>query len=125
MSDFYYPTRKVLEWWIQELGSADPILKVALPLVDSEWFDRILDILERAKLPYEQCTLHRKAAIIFYNIAKAHEYVDGNKRSSIVILYLFYLTNSYYIPKSFKIKSWASELQKVEAEKIETLGLTS
>ena len=94
------------------LQEDDPVLKLALPLIDSEWYERIHEVVERVKMPYSPSNLHHKAALLFYNINKAHSYIDGNKRSSIVILYLFYLINDRYIPASLNLKKLAKSVAK-------------
>lgn len=114
MNKIVYPTREQLRWWIEDLKGEDALLRLSLPLVDNDWYERVLEIIGLVQMPLYNTDLHKKAAIIFYKIAKAHNYIDGNKRSSIVVLYLFYLINRHYILSSSAndIKSLAKKVAR-------------
>lgn len=110
MSRIYYPTREILEFWTENLQSGDPVLTLALPAINAEWHDRVMEIIERASTPYAKNDLHYRAAYIFYLIDKSHNYIDGNKRSSILVVYLFYLVNNHYLPSTYDIRRLAKSI---------------
>ena len=113
----FYPDRTTLEWWISNLQSSNPLLRVALPNIDTEWYEQIMRTLEMVQMSVYDSDLHRKAAVIFYMINKGHRDVDGNKRSSILVVYLFYLVNNHYIPRSFPIKKLAKSVARSKGRK--------
>jgi prophage maintenance system killer protein len=92
-----YPSDKDIEQWLELLQSEDVNLKLKLPVVDNGWIKEILSIIERCRFPYFPVSVHNRAANIFYKIVKNHNYIDSNKRSGIVILYLFYLINDHVL----------------------------
>lgn len=95
--DLVYPSRRDIELWLELLQSEDINLGLKLPVVDKEWINEILSIIERCRFPYFSGSIHNRAANIFYKIVKNHNYIDSNKRSGIVILYLFYLVNDHML----------------------------
>ncbi|MEX0910477.1 MAG: type II toxin-antitoxin system death-on-curing family toxin [Candidatus Paceibacterota bacterium] len=110
MNKVLYPSLKSLKLWIGNLEGENPVLKLSLPTIDEQWYERVIDILDMVQMSYYESNIHDKAAIIFYKIIKTHNYIDGNKRSSIIVVYLFYLINGYYIPKSASIRKLAKDI---------------
>lgn len=97
MSEIYYPSRSDLEWWVGFLREENTTLKLKLPAIDEEWYRLMLSAIERIHVIPVPMTLYEKGAQLFYNIAKGHSFVDGNKRSSIVVIYVFFLVNDKFI----------------------------
>ena len=60
-----------------------------LPKIDDGWFDSVLGIVELLKLPHYSDTLKHKGAHLFYKVVKNHLFIDGNKRSAVMIIYIF------------------------------------
>ena len=56
-----------------------------LPELPEDWYQKMLDCLERVQLPYYKDNYERLASL-FYNIIKNHHLIDGNKRSAVIIL---------------------------------------
>jgi death-on-curing family protein len=99
-----YPSREQLEIWIQYLKSdKDGAFGKFLPVIDDRWYDEILGVLERVKVPYID-GVENKAAHLFYYIIKDHRFPDGNKRSGIVTAYLFFLVNGCQIESAERIR---------------------
>lgn len=118
MNRIVYPDKHLLEWWIKYLeeNSENEFLIQYLPKTDNEWVDRVMGVLsliqmneERGYVPPE---LHHIAARIFYKINKSHNEIDGNKRSSIIVIYLFYLLNDFILLKSMDIGVMAKKIAK-------------
>lgn len=123
-----FPDRKDIEAWLALLSRTNPILRLKLPVVDDQWIDHILSIIERQKLrgKYTETSLCRYAAHIFYNIIKNHNYIDSNKRSAVVIVYLFFVLNShllqpqlYYREQLIKIEDLAIKVAESSRKSIE------
>jgi death-on-curing family protein len=112
MSEVVYPTRKILEFWIDLLSRENHILKISLQQTDTYWFDSMMNVIARVESSYSQPQLHIRGAELFYNTNKAHNFLDGNKRSSILIVYLFYIINGYRITSNLNIRTLAKELAK-------------
>lgn len=107
-----FPSKKQIEWWVKHLKSADPMLNLNLPRVDEKWFDDICSIIARLQFSFSPQELHTVAAHLFYNIDKRHDVIDGNKRSAIVIIYLFYLVNGYLLLEKANVKNLAKKVAK-------------
>ena len=112
-----FPDRRQIEWWLNHLKSADPLLKLKLPHIDEKWYDDVCNIVMRLQFPFMTKDLHALAAHLFYNIDKRHDVIDGNKRSSIVMVYLFYLVNGHLLLKSAKVKELAKKLASSRGHK--------
>lgn len=104
-----YPSKETLENWVEVLKT-DTYLKLSLPIIDDRWYELIFATIVRAKHSYSQGDVHAKAAELFYNINKAHDYTDGNKRSSIIVVYLFYIVNDYMILEHLDIRQMAKKV---------------
>lgn len=89
----YFPTREELKEWAEKLLAQNfPFL----PLIDEVWVDDTLPCFEVTRIhPDCQQDLHAAAASVFYKVNKNHRRVDGNKRSSIICMYLLYLLNGW------------------------------
>lgn len=58
---------------------------------------------------------HYKAAHVLYKICKNHYFIDSNKRSSLIVLYLFCIINGYAITCSPEvIKKLAEDTAMIE-----------
>jgi death-on-curing family protein len=110
MTHLEFPEKKQIEWWINHLKQTDAILQLSLPAVDEKWFDDICNIVQRLQFSFMPQDLHTVAAYLFYNIAKRHDILDGNKRSAIVVIYLFYLINGYILLQGSKIRLLAKSV---------------
>lgn len=97
MSKWFYPDRQILEWWANFLKEPTIFLSPYLPPIDAGWIDTVLGTMDLLKISFYRDDFHHKAAHLFYKICKDHYFVDSNKRSSIIVLYLFCIVNGYII----------------------------
>ena len=111
MSEIEYPDRDILEWWVTYLQESGDI-NLSLPEINDFWYEQSLGVIERTKFSYVNESLHDKAAEIFYNVIKAHNLFDGNKRTGILLVYLFYLINGYYIIGKLDVRRRAKDVAR-------------
>lgn len=114
--ELLYPSQDLLEFWINLLKRDRP-LGLVLPQIDENWYLQVLEITERVQYSYSSPELHQKAAELFYNICKAHAYIDGNKRSSIVVVYLFYILNDHFILNRLDVRQLAKSVARSKGRK--------
>lgn len=108
-----YPSKHLLEHWVEILRKESTVIKISLPAIDEEWYEQMMRIVNRVQYAPQIYSVHETGAQIFYNVIKSHEYlVDGNKRSSIVVVYLFYILNDMYILPSIQIHDLAIEVAR-------------
>lgn len=88
-----YPTEDNLKSWIKFLNDPQTKLHEYLPNIDNTWYKHVLSPIELVQLPYFKDDLCTKGANIFYKITKNHNLIDGNKRSAVIVTYLFFLLN--------------------------------
>lgn len=112
-----YPDREDFQWWIEHLKSGDPLLKMKLPDVDEEWYQDMCSTVDRLQLPCYEHELHIIAARLFYKVCKHHYRIDGNKRSAIVVIYLFYLMNGYLLSQRIGIKDFTVKVARSRPKK--------
>ena len=99
MSKIYYPDDDLLRTWINLLKSdskSSTIKKLSdyLPLVNEEWYRRVSSTIDLVRgLSYFPQSVHGTAAHIFFKIVENHSYIDSNKRSAIITIYLFFIMN--------------------------------
>lgn len=104
-----YPTTNQIELWVSILKDTNSELKLKLPITDSNWYQKVDDTIKRIDVSYIS-GLHCKAAHLFYYLDKDHNFLDGNKRTSIMILYLFYLVNGYWITSPERMERLAKKV---------------
>lgn len=90
----FFPDKKILKEWGLQLSDVDDLGKY-LPVITNIWAEKIENCIEVAKLHPDREDLHKIAARLFYKIIKNHVLVDGNKRSAVITVYLFYYMNGY------------------------------
>lgn len=111
MSKIEYPDRDTLEWWVKVLRETGDI-DLSLPEINAVWYEQALGVIERVQYSYSSENLHDRAAEIFYNTIKAHNLFDGNKRTGILLVYLFYLINGHYIVSKLDVRRKAKEVAR-------------
>ena len=69
-----------------------------MPPIDDAWYTIMLDYLQ-VMLNRPDCRIdtHAAGASLFYKAVKNHRRIDGNKRSAVIVIYLFYLINDHHI----------------------------
>ncbi|MEI7765654.1 MAG: type II toxin-antitoxin system death-on-curing family toxin [bacterium] len=109
--EIFYPDKDLIKYWIELLRSKNYTLKTRLPITDEEWFSIVEETIERIKIQYIE-GVHSKASHLFFYLNKNHNFIDGNKRTTIVVIYLFYLVNNYTIISSGRLEELAKKLAK-------------
>ncbi len=82
-----YPTANDLELWfdiIQRNQEFGPYL----PAIDDGWIDSIQSDLALCAMHPDGQRLSSASARLFYRIIKNHHFVDGNKRSAVLMLFM-------------------------------------
>lgn len=111
MEEIFYPSREILESWVDIVRHANPIIELALPVINENWYLRVLGTIDRVNNDYTQ-GISCKAAHIFYYIIKDHNFIDGNKRSGIAVTYLFFFVNGYEVRSAERIRQLAKNLAR-------------
>lgn len=111
MSNLQYPNSDILHWWVEYLQT-DRALKLALPKIDDEWYAAMIDVITRVQYSYSPDEVFTRGAEIFYNTIKAHNFLDGNKRSGILVVYLFFIINGYYIIDKLDVRQTAKKVAR-------------
>ena len=82
----------MLRRWADDLSESE--LKKYLPEIDESWYLEMLSCFEVTSLrPDCRTDACRAGAVLFYKIIKNHYRIDGNKRSALVCIYLFFVAN--------------------------------
>jgi death-on-curing family protein len=97
VSKWLYPNKEIIKRWVELLEQPTFILSPYLPPIDDGWLDAIENSFESLKFDFYPEDFYYQAASIFYKICKNHYFVDSNKRSSLIVLYLFCVINGYTI----------------------------
>lgn len=95
MSNIKFFTKEDLELWLHSLEESGN--GQYLPPISEQWFDKIMDSMELLQFPYHKQTIYNLGARPFYAINHGHKFENGNKRSAIIVLYLFCVTNGYLL----------------------------
>lgn len=90
----FYPERTVIVEWANLVANLDS-LRNYLPLIDERWALAIEGEYSLTAMHPDHDDLAKSAARLFYRIIKNHRFVDGNKRSAVINVYLFVLYNRY------------------------------
>lgn len=96
MSKPSYPTADELQTWVSSLQEDTQFGKY-YPIIGDDWLDRICGCFSVIKLNPANRRIFRAGADLFYKIIKNHYFIDGNKRSSVLATYVFFLLNGWHI----------------------------
>jgi len=110
MAKFIYPHKKDLQQFIEIIRDKKYPIGKYLPSTDADWYSAIsecIEYVEHVSHFNKDSLLHDAAATLLYKIAKRHELGDGNKRSAVIVVYIFYILNDYFIsdPKELKVQA--------------------
>ena len=107
-----YPNEAQLRLFATELKSGEYRVSKYLPPIDENWYATIGSCIAYVEQTahYEDTTFMEVCARLLYKVAKRHELGDGNKRSSVIALYLFCLVNDYIILSPALIKKQAKRI---------------
>lgn len=110
------PTESDLHWWIKYLTSTENSifgLSDYLPAISDDWYQGVMNVVGVLNLPhYNKLNLYEMGACLFYKVNKAHNQIDSNKRSSIIVTFLFFLINSRLLYPPKKVKDWAKMIAR-------------
>jgi prophage maintenance system killer protein len=109
MAKYTYPTKGDFKNFIEILQEGNYPVKKNLPPISEKWFEIISSCVDYVGTTahYEDLSLIEICSRLLYKVAKRHELGDGNKRSSVMAVYLFCVLNDYFIWKPAVIKQQA------------------
>ena len=118
MNKIIYPSEKDLRQWIKFINSASSgLLRPYLPpYLNKDWYKNIVSLFDLLKMDYYGNAVYLKAAHLFYKICKNHYYIDGNKRSSIICVYLFLLLNHEFTGLPSDLYKLAKQVSKSKSK---------
>ncbi|MBY0539005.1 type II toxin-antitoxin system death-on-curing family toxin [Patescibacteria group bacterium] len=109
MASYYFPTQSDFKLFFEVLRDGEYKIKKYLPSIDADWFRIVSDCLEYVEgtAKYEECSFHELVARLLYKVVKRHELGDGNKRTSVIVTYLFCLVNGHAVTSAKDLKAQA------------------
>lgn len=120
-----YPNAELILRWAILVSSFENLSKF-LPNFDLHWAKVIEGDFILCQMNPDREDIHKTSARLFYRIIKNHHFVDGNKRSALIALYLFIYTNSYEIDvrwnKMYVIAKLIAEVDQDSEEVISGLS---
>lgn len=112
MADFIFPDENDLRIFVEILQKGNYAITKYLPPISEDWFSVVSACIAyvRDTSTYEPCSFVGCCSRLLYKIAKRHELGDGNKRSSVIGVYLFCLLNNYRITDPTTLKQQAKRV---------------
>lgn len=107
---FVYPTEEDLRIFTSILKTGKYKISKYLPHTDEEWITIINDAVryvEHTSQYHDETSATVCCARLMYKIAKRHELHDGNKRSAVIVGYIFLILNDYGIKDAPTLKQEA------------------
>ena len=122
-TDFIYPSKNDLETFIFFIKENNFRITKYLPRINQAWFEIVSDSIQYVETTahYEPGDLFDCCARLLYKIAKRHELGDGNKRSSVIVVYLFCILNNKFVTSPAKIKREAKRAARTKGRENEKL----
>jgi death-on-curing family protein len=118
-----YPSKQDFQVFIKVLQEGNYPIKRYLPPIDKEWYEVVSSCVQYAEHTshYEKLTFAETCARLLYKVAKRHELGDGNKRSSVMVVFLFCLVNDYHLYSPAIIKQLAKRAASTKGRMNETI----
>lgn len=119
-----YPERTDLEVFVRIITDDKYTISAYLPKISKDWYEVVCDCLDyvRTTSAYtSSLNIHDCAARLLYKIAKRHELADGNKRSAVITVFLFYMLNDYVVQEPEKLKEEARRAARSRGRKNEDM----
>jgi death-on-curing family protein len=112
MDDLIYPTRRDFEIFVGIISEGEYSITKYLPYTNESWYVSVTECVQYVKDTsyYEKCSVFDVGARLLYKITKRHELGDGNKRSAVLSVYLFFLLNDYGISQPEYLKKLAKNV---------------
>lgn len=124
MANIVFPNRTNLVDFVSILQEREYLVSKHLPPINEEWYELMLDCVNYVKgtsFYVNNQSVHDFGSKLMYKIAKRHELGDGNKRSSVICVYLFYLLNKYWVKSPDSLKVLAKRIAKTKGRKNEDI----
>ncbi len=124
MVNFIYPEKEDLKIFIDVLKSGQYTISKYIPETNNDWFDCIFDCIRYIKETHHyqhNPSVHNIASRILYKVVKRHELGDGNKRSGVIVVYIFYLLNNFAIINPEELKRQAKRIARTRGRFFEEL----
>lgn len=120
-----WPTESQLRGFIKALYE-NPSYTVSryLPRIDDHWYESVMGCIqyvEHTSSYEDESSFIDICSRLLYKVAKRHELGDGNKRSSVMALYLFCILNDYFIVEPRIIKQQAKRIASTKGRDNEAL----
>lgn len=121
MSKVVFFDEFLLRRWVEDLRLNETTLE--LPLIDEQWYSEVMSCVEVTQIhPDFVADCHRSGASIFYKVNKNHYRIDGNKRSAVISVYLFYIVNDYHLrPRPAELREFAKNIALSQKKSVECM----
>ncbi len=118
-----YPTERDFRWFVGELQNEEYSISRFLPAVSDDWYVSVGECVGylNATSRFSDNDVCQEASRILYKIVKKHDFVDSNKRSAVISVYLFCLLNGYAVLDPVHLKRQATRIAKTKGRKNEEL----
>jgi death-on-curing family protein len=120
-----YPEKSDFSEFIKIISDGKYDVSEYLPKINSDWYNVVYDCVHYVQTtsPYEDgpTDIHDCAAKLIYKVAKRHELADGNKRTAVMVVYLFYVLNDFYIFNPKMIKNLAKRVAMTKGRQNEEI----
>lgn len=105
-----YPDQKIIATFIALIKERGGFLVDLLPSTSDYWVECMADMVEACRLRVtfgniDEEAISRFAAALFLKIIMNHEMTDGNKRSAVILAYLFFILNNKD-EKIYQVDPW-------------------
>ncbi len=99
MNNIHYPSERILRFWIASISkpAEGNFLIPYLPEIDEDWYATMCSVFNLIRIPHYPQNFEHQAAHLFYKICKNHYLINSNKRSAVIVLYLFCLLNMFFL----------------------------
>lgn len=117
MERYTYPSLSDFRTFIHIISREEFAIAAYLPPITEQWYAMVSEITSYVEhtSTYETDTdFYDCCARIMYKVAKRHELRDGNKRSSVICVYLFCIVNDYVIVHPELLKKLAKRVAKTK-----------
>lgn len=123
MDSFIFPNKDDLYFYIESINNSARDTKKYLPNIDDRWFREVDDVYRYIESNYKytkRYSVDTVAADILYKSVKRHVFSDGNKRTGVIAVVLFYQINGYYLEVPEKVKKLARKIARSRGNSKET-----
>lgn len=118
-----YPTKRDLNTFVSLIQEGSYEITKYLPAVSQDWYVSVMDCIGYVKstAKYNPDDLCAETSRILYKIVKKHGLTDSNKRTGVIVAYVFLLLNSYAIANPNILKNAARQIARTKGRVNEEL----